>query len=73
MGLRSAKRPCSAMATGGGVNQMALALQGRFADLNPLLAGLYVANNLAQVWVVVVFLAVFLSTSTEAYKSALTR
>jgi hypothetical protein len=59
------------MATGGGVNQMALALQGRFTDLNPLLAVLYVANNLAQVWVVVVFLAVFLSTATEAYKSAL--
>lgn len=61
------------MATGGGVNQMALALEGRFADLNPLVALVYVASNLAQVWVIVVFLAVFLSTTTEAYKTALTR
>jgi hypothetical protein len=61
----------AAMATGGGVNQMALALQGRFTDINPLLAILYVANNLAQVWVIVVFVAVFLCTTTEAYKSAL--
>ena len=61
----------AAMATGGGVNQMALALQGHFADLNPLVAGLYIVNNLAQVWVIVVFLAVFLCTTTEAYKSAL--
>ena len=61
----------AAMATGGGVNQMALALQGRFADLNPLLAVLYVASNLAQVWVIVVFLAVFLNITTEAYKSGI--
>jgi hypothetical protein len=63
----------AAMATGGGVDQMALALQGRFTDLNPLVAGIYVVHSLAQVWVVVVFLGVFLSTATEAYKSGLTR
>ena len=61
----------AAMATGGGVNQVALAMEGRFADINPLLAGLYILSNLAQVWVIVVFLGVFLSTATEAYKSAL--
>ena len=63
----------AAMASGGGVDQMALALHGRFTDLNPLVAGIYVAHSLAQVWVVVVFLGVFLSTTIDAYKSGLTR
>lgn len=61
----------AAMATGGGVNQMALALQGRFADINPLLAGIYIVSNLAQVWVIVVFLGVFQSVAVDAYKHAL--
>ena len=61
----------AAVATGGGVDQMALALQGRFADLNPLLAGLYVVSNLAQVWVIVVFVTVFQSVAVDAYKAAL--
>jgi hypothetical protein len=60
-----------AVALGGGVNQMALVLQGRFTELNPLLAGLYVLFDLAMVWVMVVFLAVFLSIATEAYKCGL--
>jgi hypothetical protein len=61
----------AAVALGGGVNQMALAMQGRFADINPLLAGLYILFDLAMVWVMVVFLSVFLSVAAEAYKSAL--
>lgn len=62
----------AAMATGGGgVDQMALALQGRFTELNPLVTGLYVVSNLAQVWVIVVFLTVFLSVASDAYKNAL--
>lgn len=61
----------AAMATGGGVNQMTLALQGRFSDINPLLAGVYILSNLAQVWVIVVFLAVFVSTAVDAYKVGL--
>ena len=61
----------AAVALGGGVNQMALALEGRFGDLNPLLAGLYVLFDLAMVWVMVVFLAVFLSIAVDAYKSGL--
>jgi hypothetical protein len=61
----------AAVATGGGVNQAALALQGRFTEVNPLLAGLSIVSNLAQVWVIVVFLAVFLSIAVDAYKGAL--
>jgi hypothetical protein len=61
----------AAVATGGGVNQVILAMQGRFSDINPVLAGIAIVSNLAQVWVIVVFLAVFLSITTEAYKSAL--
>jgi hypothetical protein len=61
----------AAMATGGGVNQAALALQGRFTEVNPLLAALSILSNLAQVWVIVVFLAVFLSIAVDAYKAAL--
>lgn len=59
------------VASGGGVGQMALALQGRVADLNPLLAGLYILFDLALVWVIVVFLGVFLSITADAYKAAL--
>ena len=61
----------AAVATGGGVNQVILAMQGRFSDINPVLAGIAIVSNLAQVWVIVVFLAVFLSITTEAYKSGL--
>lgn len=61
----------AAVATGGGVNQAALALQGRFTEVNPVLAGLSILSNLAQVWVMVVFLAVFLSIAVDAYHAAL--
>jgi hypothetical protein len=60
-----------AMAVGGGVNQMALALEGRFTDLNPVLAALYVVSNLTQVWVIVVSVTVFLNIAADAYKAAL--
>jgi hypothetical protein len=60
----------AAVATGGGINQAALALQGRFTDLNPALAVLYVISNLAQVWVIVVFLVAFLSIAVDAYQAA---
>jgi hypothetical protein len=61
----------AAMATGGGVSQAALALQGRFAEVNPLLAALAILSNLAQVWVIVVFLAVILSIAVDAYAAAI--
>jgi hypothetical protein len=61
----------AALATGGGLNQMILALQGRFASINPVVAAITVISNLAQVWVMVVFLAVFLSVAVDAYKTAL--
>ncbi|HEY4031832.1 MAG TPA: hypothetical protein VGM25_15920 [Caulobacteraceae bacterium] len=59
---------------GGGSNmdQIAMAaMQGRFDSLNPLVAGLTILSNLAQVWVLVVFQAVFLSVAVDAYDSAL--
>lgn len=61
----------AAVATGGGLNQVVLAMQGKFADINPLVAGVYILSNLAQVWVFVMFLAAFLSVAVEAYKTAL--
>lgn len=61
----------AAVATGGGLNQLVLAMQGRLTELNPVVAGVYVLSNLAQVWVVVVFLAAFLSIATDAYKTGL--
>ena len=57
---------------GGNMDQVALAaMQGRFEGLNPLVAGLYILSNLAQVWVLVVFQAVFLSVAVDAYQAAL--
>jgi hypothetical protein len=61
----------AAMAMGGGVNQLALVLQGHFAGLNPLLLLLYIASNLAQVWLAVVVLCVFHSIGVDAYRAAL--
>ena len=61
----------AAMALGGGVNQLALALQGNFAGLNPVMVLLYIASNLAQVWLSVVVLCVFHSIGVEAYRAAL--
>ena len=58
------------MAMGGGVNQLALALRGDFAGLNPVLVLLYIASNLAQVWLAVVVLCVFHSIGVDAYKAA---
>jgi hypothetical protein len=69
--LSAALVEAAALATGGGLNQMVLALQGRFTDINPLVAGVYILSDLAQVWVMVVFLAVFLSVAADAYKTAL--
>jgi hypothetical protein len=60
-----------AAAVATGASQLFLVLQGRFGDLNPLVTGVYILSNLAQVWAMVVFLAVFLSVSVEAYKTAL--
>lgn len=60
----------AAMGLGGGVNQLALVLQHNFTQLNPLLALLYVASNLAQVWLAVVVLCVFHCIGVEAYRAA---
>jgi hypothetical protein len=56
-------------AQGGGIAQVALALQHNFADLNPVVAALYIASNLVQVWLVVVVIAVLLSIAVDAYKA----
>lgn len=60
------------LGAGGNVEQVAMAaMQGRFDSLNPLVTGVYVLSNLAQVWVMVVFQAAFLSISVDAYEAAL--
>lgn len=56
-------------AFGGGINQIALALQHNFTALNPFVAALYILSNLVQVWLAVVVLSVLLSTSVDAYKA----
>jgi hypothetical protein len=62
----------TALGGGGNMDQIAMAaMQGRFDGLNPLVAGLYILSNLAQVWVVVVFQTVFLSLCVDAYDAAL--
>jgi hypothetical protein len=62
----------AALASGGGVDQMALALQRDFSQLNPLLVLIYVASNMAQVWLGVVALAVFQCIGVDAYRAFLT-
>ena len=57
------------LATGGGVNQLALMLAGKFSEMNPLLMVVYVASNLAQVWLAVVFLTVWLGIGVETYRT----
>lgn len=59
----------AAVAMGGGVNQLTLALQHNLTDLNPVLAGLYIASNLAQVWLGVVALTVWLCVGVDAYRA----
>jgi hypothetical protein len=60
------------LGAGGNVEQVAMAaMQGRFDGLNPLVTGVYVLSNLAQVWVMVVFQAAFLSIAADAYEAAL--
>jgi hypothetical protein len=58
------------LASGGGVNQLALMLSGKFSEMNPLLMVVYVASNLAQVWLAVVFLTVWLAIGVETYRAA---
>ena len=61
-----------ALAAGGSMDQIAIAaMQGRFDGLNPIAAGLYLLSNLAQVWVIVVSQAVFLSVAVDAYQAGL--
>ncbi|MGZ3275600.1 MAG: hypothetical protein ACXU82_13155 [Caulobacteraceae bacterium] len=62
----------AALGGGGDMDQMAMALlQGRFADLNPLVVTIYVVWSLVRVWVAVVTTVVFLSISVAAYDAAL--
>jgi hypothetical protein len=62
----------TALGSGGNLDQIAMAaMQGRFDNLNPFVAGLYILSNLSQVWVIVVFQVVFLSISVDAYDAAL--
>ncbi len=60
------------MAMGGGVNLATLAMQHDFSALNPVLVLLYIASNLAQVWLAVVLMCVFHCIGVDAYVSALT-
>jgi hypothetical protein len=55
---------------GGGVNQLALALKGDLMGLNPVIALLSIASNLAQVWLAVVVLCIFHSIGVDAYRAA---
>lgn len=57
------------LATGGGVNQLALMLSGKFSEMNPVLMVVYVASNLAQVWLAVVCLTVWLGVGVETYRT----
>ena len=60
------------LGAGGNLEQVAMAaMQGRFEGLNPLVTAAYVLSNLAQVWVMVVFQAAFLSIAVDAYDAAL--
>ncbi|MGZ3371502.1 MAG: hypothetical protein ACXWK1_21200 [Caulobacteraceae bacterium] len=62
----------AALGGGGDMDQMAMALlQGRFADLNPLVVTIYVVWSLVRVWVAVVTTVVFLSISVASYDAAL--
>lgn len=57
---------------GGDMDQLAMAmLQGRFSDLNPLVATVFVAFSVVRVWVVVVTTVVFLSIAVDAYDAGL--
>jgi hypothetical protein len=59
----------AAAAVTGGLGQlMSAALQRNYQDINPVVLGLYVLMNLAQVWIAVVFLTVNLAISVEAYR-----
>lgn len=61
----------AALGGGGDVDQLAMAmLQGRFADLNPLVVALYAVWSLVRVWVAVVTTVVFLSIAVDAYGAA---
>ena len=63
----------AALAGGGNVDQAAMAmLQGRFADLNPLVLGVNILSSLVQVWVAVAATVVFLCIAADAYKAATT-
>jgi hypothetical protein len=59
----------AAAVTGGGFSQLLFALQHRYEDINPLILGLYVLKNLAQVWISVVFLTMSLGVGVEAYRA----
>ena len=58
------------LATGGGVNQLAVMLSGRFSQMNAVPMLVYVASNLAQVWLGVVALTVWLAIGVETYRAA---
>ena len=60
----------ASMAMGGGLNVMTLAMQHNFTEMNPVLVVLYIASELAQVWLAVVVLCVFHCIGVEAYKAA---
>ena len=61
----------AALAGGVNVDQTMMAMvQGRFADLNPLVFAVYILSSLIRVWIAVAATAVFLSVASDAYKAA---
>lgn len=59
----------AALATGGGVAEVGLAVRRQYEGLNPMLIGLDVVLNLVQVWLSVVFLVAGLGVGVSAYRA----
>lgn len=59
----------AAVASGGSIADVGVAMRRDYENLNPILIGLDVLLNLAQVWLSVVFLVVGLGVEVEAYRT----
>ncbi len=59
----------AAVATGGNIADVGVAMRRDYEGLHPVLIGLDVLLNLAQVWLSVVFLVVGLGVEVEAYRT----
>ena len=59
----------AAIGTGGGLAEVGLAMRRQYDNLNPILIGLDVALNIAQLWLSVVFLVVAMGIAVNAYRA----